>query len=90
MEILPYGKILTLAAYKQARRALRGVCELHSASQSEVLMTHTNEKRKREPQGLSFSFLVEVWRFELQASSTRSQKNMFFEHYCLHIVRIFR
>ena len=27
---------------------------------------------------------------ELQASSTRSRKNMFFEHHCLHIVRIFR
>ena len=35
-------------------------------------------------------FLVEVAGLELAASSTRSRKNMFFEHHCLHIVRIFR
>ena len=35
-------------------------------------------------------FLVEVWRFELQASSTRTAVFMFFEHFCLHIARIFR
>ena len=54
-----------------------------------VLITHTGKKQKRTTRAL-FSFLVEVWRFELQASSSRSRKNMFFEHHCLHIVRIFR
>ena len=34
--------------------------------------------------------MVEVAGLELAASSTRSRKNMFFEHHCLHIVRIFR
>ena len=39
---------------------------------------------------LLFVFLVEVAGLELAASSSRSRKNMFFEHHCLHIVRIFR
>ena len=34
--------------------------------------------------------MVEVAGLELAASSTRSRKNVFFEHHCLHIVRIFR
>ena len=36
------------------------------------------------------SFLVEAAGLEPTVSSTRSRKNMFFEHHCLHIVRIFR
>ena len=48
-------------------------------------------KNKRSiPAVLLFVFLVEVAGLELAASSTRSRKNMFFEHHCLHIVRIFR
>ena len=35
-------------------------------------------------------FVVEVWRFELQASSSRRDVCMFFAHNYLHIVRIFR
>ena len=34
--------------------------------------------------------MVEVTGFEPAASWSRSRKNMFFEHHCLHIVRIFR
>ena len=34
--------------------------------------------------------MVEVWRFELQASSTLCKKNEFFDYQTLHIVRIFR
>ena len=36
------------------------------------LAPSTPTKKNRQPQGLSVLFLVEVWRFELQASSTRS------------------
>ena len=34
--------------------------------------------------------MVEAAGLEPTVSSTRSRKNMFFEHHCLHIVRIFR
>ncbi len=54
-----------------------------------VLITHTNKKEKRTARAL-FSFLVEVWRFELQASSTRSQLKKFFIQFCAHIARSFR
>ena len=36
------------------------------------------------------AYLVEATRLELAISSSRTRKNMFFEHFCLHIVRIFR
>ena len=39
------ANILTLAAYEQAQRALRGVCELLSAAQSEARTYHTAIKR---------------------------------------------
>ena len=74
---------------KQACRSSDRICELHSASQSEVLITHTNKKKKRVTRTL-FSFLVEVWRFELQASSTRTAIFAFFDYQTLHIARIFR
>ena len=59
------------------------------------IFTAKNRKTKSaktliKSRDLTLFFLVEVWRFELQASSTRTRKNMFFEHFCLHIVRIFR
>ena len=65
------GNIPALAAGKQAFRRLRLECALHSASQSEARTIHIGEKEKRVTRTL-FSFLVEVWRFELQASSTRN------------------
>ena len=71
---IAYGKISALAAEKRAFRLLRLKCELHSASQSEVRTTHLRPKGKDRglSQGQSSIFLVEVWRFELQASSTRN------------------
>ena len=50
---------------------------------------HTYQKEKRTARVL-FSFLVEVWRFELQASSTRTAIFVFFDYQTLHIARIFR
>ena len=44
-----------------------------------------NEKRPSKT-----VFLVEVWRFELQASSTRTAIFAFFDYQTLHIARIFR
>ena len=52
--------------------------------------SHPPRRHKRgASQGCS-SFMVEVAGLELAASSTRSRKNVFFEHHYLHIVRIFR
>ena len=39
------ANILTLAAYEQAQRALRGDSDVHSATQSEARTYHTAIKR---------------------------------------------
>ena len=82
--------IFALAAYERAWRALRGACELLCAPHKWSSCSQHQAKSKRQLWRAVFCFLVEVWRFELQASSTRTRKNMFFEHFYLHIVRIFR
>ena len=43
---IAYGKISALAAEKRAFRLLRLKCELHSASQSEVRITHLRPKKR--------------------------------------------
>ena len=46
--------------------------------------------RQNEKRPSKTVFLVEAAGLEPTVSSTRSRKNVFFEHHCLHIVRIFR
>ena len=73
------ANMLTLAAYERARRALRGACELHCANAQMGFASDTLAKEKEvTARATSFSFLVEVWRFELQASSTRIEIYSFF------------
>ena len=55
------GRISALAAGEQALRRLRLKNELHSASQSEVLITHTDKKEKDNRKGCL------VWRYSLRA-----------------------
>ena len=102
----PKVNILTLAAYERARRALRGECEPNSRagkmrtnisnepSANIVKMREVGSRpcrlRQNKKRPSKTVFLVEATRLELAISSTRSRKNMFFEHHCLHIVRIFR
>ena len=65
----------TLACRLQASLTrLHGVCELHSATQSGVESNNalTKKKKRRTTARAVLLFLVEVWRFELQASSTRN------------------
>ena len=57
VEILPLGRISALAAEKQAFCLLRLKNELHSASQSEVLITHTDKKEKDNRKGCQW------WRY---------------------------
>ena len=52
----PQAKMLSLAAYERARRALREACELHSrGARVESNRTHRS-KREGQPLRLSFSF----------------------------------
>ena len=83
------GNIPALAAGKQAFRRLCLECELHSRK-ARVKSNRTHQSKRKEGRKGSLFFLVEVWRFELQASSTRRDVYMFFAHNYLHIVRIFR
>jgi len=50
------GNIPAFAAEKRAFRRLRLKCELHSATQSEVLITHTGKKKTDNRKGCLFSF----------------------------------
>ena len=60
------------------------------APKSSFLCKKYRKQPKTSQKWLVFGcFLVEVAGLELAASSTRSRKNVFFEHHCLHIVRIF-
>ena len=49
-----------------------------------------NSRKQVKNGSFSAVFLVEVAGLELAASSTRSRKNIFSEHFYLHIARIFR
>ena len=49
-----------------------------------------HQLRQNEKRPSKTVFLVEAAGLEPTVSSTRSRKNVFFEHHCLHIVRIFR
>ena len=85
----PEANIPAFATEKQAFRRLRLKNELLLASQ-ECSSHHPHRQKTKESHKGSLFFLVEVWRFELQASSTRSKKNAFFDYQTLHIARIFR
>ena len=96
---IPCGKILTLAAYKQARRALRGECEPNSRagkmrtnisnepSANIVKMREVGSRpcrlRQNKKRPSKTVFLVEAAGLEPTVSSTRSDWEQSFDYSCL-------
>ena len=64
--------ILTLAAYEQAQRALRGECELDFALCAKASFHPHHNDKKADNQVVICFFMVEVAGLELAASSTRN------------------
>ena len=83
VELFTKGEyILCLRLASELVDLRQGYANSFTHSVNEVKSSTASAKKKKTTARVVFFFLVEVWRFELQASSTRTNTASFFDYFC--------